>query len=113
MRLNSMNAKGIVIGAVLLCVAVAGSYWLGYQRGRNSPFRTPLHVETSPPAPVVNTRISKTVVQEIQDSDLRQHMQEWNRQGWAVLSISKPLTNQDGTIVRRVQLKAAAGARER
>ena len=41
---------------------------------------------------------------EHSDADLRQHMAEWKREGWSVLSISARLPQADGTVLRKAQL---------
>ncbi len=36
---------------------------------------------------------------------LRQQMQAFQAQGWVVLAVSKPLPQNDGTVIRRYELK--------
>jgi len=118
------SMKRIIYAAALMCAAVTASYWLGYQQGRTSTNRT-LSVASSPPrttAPVKITVSSeppterelqagawayKTVQKEMSEADLRQQMQRWSREGWAVLSISGALPQQDGAIHRKVELRKA------
>jgi len=37
-------------------------------------------------------------------TDLREHMAEWTREGWKVVSISRPLPQADGTVHRQAEL---------
>jgi hypothetical protein len=124
----SMNTKAIVGAAALMCGAGAASYWLGYLQGRSSTNRSPNALNApagstatdkfnrpmplSPPSPEVLPQQAqawdyKTVEAEMSESDLRQRMQDWSREGWMVLSISKPLRQPDGTILRRSELRRA------
>jgi len=41
---------------------------------------------------------------ERSDADLRQHMEQWARDGWAVHSISPRIVQADGTVLRRAEL---------
>jgi len=45
-------------------------------------------------------------IQTVEDSntDIRKLMSEWSRDGWAVLSMSRAVTQADGTIHRTVEL---------
>jgi hypothetical protein len=47
----------------------------------------------------------QTIEKEILDADFNQRMQEWQREGWIVLSFSGPIRHEDGTIHRKVTLK--------
>jgi hypothetical protein len=38
------------------------------------------------------------------ESDIREHMAQWQREGWSVMSISKPLPRADGTVLRSAEL---------
>jgi hypothetical protein len=38
------------------------------------------------------------------ESKIIQHYEEWNTQGWAVVSVSKPFPRPDGTVLRKVEL---------
>ena len=38
------------------------------------------------------------------EADLREHYAQWAREGWAVESLSAPLPQADGTILRRAEL---------
>ena len=46
------------------------------------------------------------------DDDLRQYLDQWRREGWNVLSISKPMPQPDGTIKRTADLSAAGATPE-
>ena len=41
---------------------------------------------------------------EKSDTDVREHMAQWAREGWAVQSISPRLVQNDGTVLRRAEL---------
>ena len=60
--------------------------------------------ESSPPRDTATAWDYKTV--EFQ-TDLRQQMSEWQREGWVVLNVSGPITQKDGTITRKASLKRA------
>jgi hypothetical protein len=47
----------------------------------------------------------KTVEKPMSEADLRQQVEQWQREGWAVLWISAPLPQPDGTVHRKVELR--------
>ena len=60
--------------------------------------------ESSPPRDTATAWDYKTV--EFQ-TDQRQQMSEWQREGWLVLNTSGAITQKDGTITRKASLKRA------
>ena len=62
--------------------------------------KTAAPVEKAPPA--VEYRTAEFVQKS--ESDIREHMAQWQREGWNVMSISKPLPQADGTVIRRAEL---------
>jgi hypothetical protein len=104
-------AKIVSVAALASVMVVAGS-WAGCQRG-GSP--TPRAVAETGPAPQDNDTASehKTVIKtessvpEQRAGQLQQWMQEFQREGWAVLSVSKPQPQPDGTVRREYRLKRA------
>jgi hypothetical protein len=60
--------------------------------------------ESSPPRDTATALDYKTV--EFQ-TDQRQQMSEWQREGWLVLNTSGAITQKDGTITRKASLKRA------
>ena len=100
--MEDMKTKTIICVAGLLCAVIAASFWLVYQHGRSSTSDTLR--ESSPPRDTATAWEHKTV--EFQ-TDLRQQMSEWQREGWVVLNVSGSITQKDGTIARKASLKRA------
>src|SRR5262249_17351912 len=61
------------------------------------------------PAPEVQRRTVE--FEEKSESDVRQHMAQWQEDGWSVLSLSERLPQPDGTIHRQAELSRAKPAR--
>ena len=119
--MDNMKFREPIYFSMLLCVGMT----VGCRDSKNqSPDRvtlvhsTPAVVETNQPmeqllppsqsaAPEDPAWDYKTVDKEMSEIELRQQMQEWSREGWAVVSISKSLTQADGTTHRRVKLRKA------
>lgn len=58
------------------------------------------------PAASREERRTVTFVQR-SETDVREHYDTWAREGWAVQSLSGPLPQADGTILRRAELARA------
>jgi hypothetical protein len=96
-----MKTKKVICVAALIVAAVAASSWLGSQYRRSSTSRTLNEVG---PLPRTNDTAweYKTVESTKQQN---QQMQEFQTEGWLILSISEPLPQTDGTIRRKYKLK--------
>lgn len=90
--------------ATLTGIAVSASLWLGCHRAGSSASPARDVARASEPNQDAGGEC-KTVERAMSETDLRQQMDQWQREGWAVLSISKPLPQPDGTVHRKVELK--------
>jgi hypothetical protein len=55
---------------------------------------------------------SKRTVEFVErsEADMREHMEQWRRDGWNVLSVSAQLHQRDGTIKRRAEISRSDDA---
>lgn len=123
-----MKAKRIIGLAAAGFVAIAVAWWVSHRDRSNltgravtgisqpasHPATATSNGQLSPSAPPRDASPEqteawdyRTVEEEMSNDDLRQHMQEWAREGWAVLAISRPLPQPDGTLHRKVELRRA------
>lgn len=103
-----MRTKSIISIAALIGVAAILVIWLRNQRptaGNPSEINHLGHVETASPSPIETAWEYKTVDEEMSGADVQRNMQQWNEEGWAVLSISGPLRQADGTVHRKASLR--------
>jgi len=54
------------------------------------------------PPPVLEHRAVEFMQKS--ESDIREHLAQWQQEGWNVMSLSKPLPQADGTVLRRAEL---------
>jgi hypothetical protein len=66
----------------------------------------------SAPQPAQSPERRTVEFEEKSDSDLRERMAQWQKEGWAVLSVSKRLPQADGTVHRKAELaRVSRGSR--
>ena len=91
----------------LTCTAMSTIILMGCQHDQKSDGSRPVVAQSAPKAGDKDRWEYKTVEQAMSETDLRQNMDQWQREGWAVLSISKALPQPDGTVHRKVELRRA------
>jgi hypothetical protein len=89
------------------CLAISACLWLGCQRAGGPASDAPSVARAGSASTNAAGWEYKTVEEPMSEAELRQHMGQWQREGWAVLSISKALPQPDGTVHRKVELKRA------
>lgn len=122
-----MKAKRIIFIAALGLASIGAGWWLSHRDGGlTNQARNGIGPASASPAPTASDRQPtplplpredqpgqaqpgdyRTIEEAMSEADLRRHLQEWARDGWNVLSISKPLPQADGTIHRKVELQKA------
>jgi hypothetical protein len=100
-----MKTKRMVRFATSTCLAIHACLWLGCQRDGGAASDAPIVARAASASTNTAGWEYKTVEEAMSESELRQQMGQWQREGWAVLSISKPLPQPDGTVHRKVELK--------
>jgi hypothetical protein len=108
----NMNAKILLGIAALVCLAAAAAPLVGCQRSAASPRIAATAQE--PPARTGDAAPEYKTVEVVESPDeeqaiaqLKERQQQFQREGWAVLSVSKPLPQSDGTIHRQYTLSRA------
>jgi len=105
-----MKAKGIICLAVLICAAVGAVFWLDLAHDPGPANDTPTVKGSSPETNEVAWEFKTVERQESPDQaerqrQLRQQMQDFEREGWLVVSFSAPLPQADGTLHRKYEVK--------
>ena len=98
-----MKAKTVVVLG-LLSTAVGG--FVGCQSNQSSASATP-NMVSSPPKSTTPGWEYKTVEKNLSEVELRKQIGEWSEQGWAVLNVSAPIQQADGTVHRKINLGRA------
>jgi hypothetical protein len=105
-----MKTKNLILTSVLACIALSASVWLGRHVGNSST--NDVRNEANPTTDTnANAWEDMTVIQVVLTdphkdiTQLRNQMQEFQRNGWAVVFISKPELQQDGTVHRKWNLR--------
>jgi hypothetical protein len=68
---------------------------------------TSVEAAVSAPQPAQSPERRTVEFEEKSDFDLRERMAQWQKEGWAVLSVSKRLPQADGTVHRKAELARA------
>lgn len=105
--MRSMKIKGMIRLAISTSIAVSASLWLGCGRAGSSASPATNVARTAAEPTQSDGWEYKTVDKAMSEAELRQHMQQWQQEGWAVLSISRALPQPDGTVHRKVELRKA------
>ena len=102
-----MKINNAIRLTTLTCTAMSTIILMGCQHDQKSDGSRPVVAQSASKAGDKGRWEYKTVEQAMSETDLRQNMDQWQREGWAVLSISKALPQPDGTVHRKVELRRA------
>ena len=101
-----MKINNAIRLTALTCAAISTIILMGCQHDQKSDGSQPV-AQGASEAGDKDRWEYKNVEQAMSQTDLRQNMDQWQREGWAVLSISKALPQPNGTIHRKVELRRA------
>jgi hypothetical protein len=92
-----------VMKTASLVLVVAGAVVMA---GCHTSHKTGTEIKTAAPTKSASQEMENKTVEFVQNSeaDVRHRMEQWGQEGWTVLSISEPMPQSDGTVLRRAQL---------
>jgi hypothetical protein len=96
-----MWKKKIICLSALTCAAATAGSWVASQTLSAEAF------STRADAVVWEYRPAALEMASHPEQQLRQRLRDFHREGWAVVSVSEPVPQEDGTVCRTYELRRA------